>query len=309
MGELSEINWKGIMVMKVRTFKRHAIESLKSLKRNGWMSIAAVSAVTVTLLLVGSFISILLNVNKLATDVENDVSVRVYIDLAATKEQKDTLKTDLKKLSNVDKIEYSSREQELDKVVGSYGSEFNLFGGDDNPLFDVYVVSTESPRDTEKVAKDAEKLDNVAKVNYGGAQAKKLFNFVSAVRNIGGVIIIALLLVAMFLISNTIRITILSRRTEIEIMKLVGATNGFIRWPFFLEGAWIGFFGAIIPIAILSFVYVAAYDFVTKVLQGTYFALLAPQPFLYQIGGLLLALGVFIGAFGSLLSMRRFLKV
>ena len=105
--------------MKLRTFKRHLVESLKSLKRNGWMSVAAISAVTVTLLLVGSFISILLNINKLATDVENDVSVRVYIDLAATKDQKTQLKEELQKLSNVDSIDYSSRESELEKVVGS----------------------------------------------------------------------------------------------------------------------------------------------------------------------------------------------
>ncbi|MGX7419034.1 permease-like cell division protein FtsX [Carnobacterium gallinarum] len=295
--------------MKLRTLKRHLVESLKSLKRNGWMSVAAISAVTVTLLLVGSFISILLNINKLATDVENDVSVRVYIDLAATKEQKTQLKTDLEKLTNVDSIEYSSRESELKKVVGSYGSEFQLFGGDDNPLYDVYIVNTKSPKDTEDVAKKAEKLTYVAKVNYGGSDAKKLFSFVSTIRNVGSIIIIALLLTAVFLISNTIRITILSRSTEIEIMKLVGATNGFIRWPFLIEGAWIGLFGAIIPIAILSFVYNWAYNFSTAALRGTYFALLTPNPFLIQISALLLGIGVIIGAFGSLISMRRFLKV
>ena len=108
----------------------------------------------------------------------------------------------------------------------------------------------------------------------------------------------ALLLTAIFLISNTIRITILSRSTEIEIMKLVGATNGFIRWPFLLEGAWIGFFGAVLPITILSFIYVAIYNFSTGALQGTYFALLTPNPFLIQIGGLLLGIGIIIGAFG-----------
>ena len=170
-------------------------------------------------------------------------------------------------------------------------------------------MSTESPQDTEKVAKAAEKLTYVAKVNYGGSDAKKLFKFVSTIRNVGSVIIVALLLTAIFLISNTIRITILSRSTEIEIMKLVGATNGFIRWPFLLEGAWIGFFGAVLPITILSFIYVAIYNFSTGALQGTYFALLTPNPFLIQIGGLLLGIGIIIGAFGSLISMRRFLKV
>ena len=131
----------------------------------------------------------------------------------------------------------------------------------------------------------------------------------NTVRNIGAVVIVALILTAVFLISNTIRITIFSRRTEIEIMKLVGATNWYIRWPFLIEGALIGLVGAIIPVAILSFVYVTAYDIGTHFLAGTYFGLFTPNPFLYQVGGLMLAIGIIIGAIGSFMSIRKFLKV
>lgn len=295
--------------MKFRTIKRHLIESLKSLKRNGWMSIAAVSAVAVTLLLVGSFIAMLMNVNKLATDIENDVSVRVYIDLAADEGQQEQLEKELSTIDHVDTVEFSSREDELKQVVGSYGNEFNLFQGDDNPLYDVYIVNTDTPEHTSTVAKQSEALDYVAKVNYGGATADNLFKTMKTVRNVGAVIIIALVLTAVFLISNTIRITIMSRRTEIEIMKLVGATNWFIRWPFLIEGAMIGLIGSLIPTALLSFIYVAAYDLGTQYLTGTYFALLTPVPFLYQIGGLMIAIGVLIGSIGSSISIRRFLKV
>ena len=240
--------------MKPRTVKRHVIDSFKSLKRNGWMSLAAVSAVTVTLLLVGTFIAMLMNVNKLATDIENDVSVRVYIDLAANEDQQKELQTELESLENVDSVEFSSREDELKQVVGSYGDEFNLFDGDDNPLYDVFIVNTDVPENTAPVAKQIEDLEYVTQVNYGGATADSLFKTMNTVRNIGAVVIVALILTAVFLISNTIRITIFSRRTEIEIMKLVGATNWYIRWPFLIEGALIGLVGAIIPVAILSFV-------------------------------------------------------
>ncbi len=295
--------------MKPRTVKRHIIDSFKSLKRNGWMSLAAVSAVTVTLLLVGTFIAMLMNVNKLATDIENDVSVRVYIDLAANEDQQKELQTELETLENVDSVEFSSREDELKQVVGSYGDEFNLFDGDDNPLYDVFIVNTDVPENTSPVAKQIEDLEYVTQVNYGGATADSLFKTMNTVRNIGAVVIVALILTAVFLISNTIRITIFSRRTEIEIMKLVGATNWYIRWPFLIEGALIGLVGAIIPVAILSFVYVTAYDIGTNFLAGTYFGLLTPNPFLYQVGGLMLAIGIIIGAIGSFMSIRKFLKV
>ena len=295
--------------MKPRTVKRHIIDSFKSLKRNGWMSLAAVSAVTVTLLLVGTFIAMLMNVNKLATDIENEVSVRVYIDLAANEDQQKELQTELETLENVDSVEFSSREDELKQVVGSYGDEFNLFDGDDNPLYDVFIVNTDVPENTSPVAKQIEDLEYVTQVNYGGATADSLFKTMNTVRNIGAVVIVALILTAVFLISNTIRITIFSRRTEIEIMKLVGATNWYIRWPFLIEGALIGLVGAIIPVAILSFVYVTAYDIGTNFLAGTYFGLLTPNPFLYQVGGLMLAIGIIIGAIGSFMSIRKFLKV
>lgn len=294
--------------MKARTMKRHLFDSFKSMKRNGWMTLAAVSAVTVTLLLVGMFLTLLLNMNKLATDIEKDVRVNVYIEKVATDDQKKALKSVLENMDKVDHVELKTSDEELDDLVGSYGSNFSMFQGDENPLYDKYVVSAKEPTDTATVAKEAKELENVTDVSYGKATVDKLFKTLNTVRNIGLGVTIALLLLAMFLISNTIRITILSRSTEIEIMKLVGATNGFIRWPFLLEGAWIGMFGALIPIAILTGVYLPIYSKFHSALTSASFSMLSPSPFLYQIGGVMLAIGMLIGALGSILSMRRFLK-
>lgn len=295
--------------MKARTFWRHIKESFKSIKRNGWMTFAAVSAVAVTLLLVGSFIAILMNVNKLATDVEEDVSVRVYIDLAAEEEDQEDLQQNLEELDEVEQVVFSSRDDELSKVIGSYGDEFGLFEGDDNPLHDVFIVNTAAPEVTSDVADQTEDMNFVADVNYGGATADRLFEVMATVRNVGAVIIVALIFTAVFLIANTIRMTIFSRRTEIEIMKLVGATNWFIRWPFLIEGALIGFIGALIPVSIISYIYLSGFDTIMTYLSGTYFALLAPNPFLVQLIALLLTIGVVIGSVGSSLSIRKFLKV
>ena len=298
---------KGATTLKIRTFWRHIKEGFKSIGRNGWMSFAAVSAVSITLLLVGSLIGIVSNINNFATDIENDVSVRVYVDLAATDEIQDNLADQLVALDQVENVTFSSREDELDNVKGSYGDTFDLFEGDDNPLHDVFIVDTTSPEITAEVAGEIEGMDYVSDVNYGGADADKLFRMTSTIRNVGGIIIGALIFTAVFLISNTIRITIFSRSTEIEIMKLVGATNWFIRWPFLIEGALIGFIGAVIPSVILWFLYDTIFGTVSGFLSGTTFALLPPDPFMYQLLLALMAVGVTIGAVGSAFSMRRFL--
>ena len=295
--------------MKSVTIKRHLRESFKSLKRNGWMSVAAVSAVTVTLLLVGVLLSILLNVNKVATDIENDVQVRVIIDRGTNKKQEAALKKKLEKIDGVKKIEFSSKKKELDNVVGVYGKEFNLFKGDDNPLSDVYVVNATTPKKTITVAQKAKKLRHVSDAKYGGASAKKLFSVVASIQRWGITISLLLLFVAVFLISNTIRITILSRKNEIAIMRLVGATNGYIRWPFILEGAWTGLLGAFLPILIGDGLYLWMYGVITASLSGTSYALLTPGTFLWEIDVLLATIGIIIGALGSGLSMSRFLKI
>lgn len=307
MVELPVMKSKEVTTLKLRTFLRHVKEGFKSIGRNGWMSFAAISAVSITLLLVGSLIGIVSNINNFATDIENDVSVRVYVDLAATDEIQDNLADQLVALEQVENVTFSSREDELENVKGSYGDTFDLFEGDRNPLHDVFIVDTTSPEVTAEVAAEIESIEYVSDVNYGGADADKLFKMTSTIRNVGGIIIAALIFTAVFLISNTIRITIFSRSTEIEIMKLVGATNWFIRWPFLIEGALIGFIGAVIPSVVLWFLYDTIFGTVSGFLSGTTFALLSPDPFMYQLILGLMAIGVTIGAVGSAFSMRRFL--
>lgn len=297
--------------MKVRTIRRHIRDSFRSLIRNGWMTFASISAVTITLILVGVFFVILMNLNKIATDIEEDVSIRVHIDLLATDEEQQQLKKQIEGIPEVDTIDYSPKEQELENMIESLGEEgevFRLFE-QDNPLYDVFVVKTKDPIDTQKVAKQIETFDFVYKAKYGEEDIDKLFSFIETSRNVGLVLIIGLLFTAMFLISNTIKITIVARRREIEIMRLVGATNSFIRWPFFLEGLLLGVLGSILPIALISFVYTYAYNYLTPKLEGHFFQLLEIDPFLYQVAGLLLLLGAFIGVWGSLMSVRKFLKI
>lgn len=294
--------------MKIRTMWRHIRDAVKSLFRNGWSTFGAISAVSMVLLLVGIFVSLLFNMNKIATDVEQDVNVRVYIDLAADETKTEELKAAIQALDAVDTVKFRSKDEELDDITKSVAQEFELFRNDSNPLRNAFDVSTKNPNQTKEVATTIEKMDYVARVNYGGARADTLFKVISTSRNVGIGVIAVLLIIALFLISNTIRATIHARRTEIEIMQLVGATKAYIRWPFFLEGGFIGLVGSIVPIAVLWGLYLWIYKGGSDFFAGSNFSLLAPNPFLYRLSLAMAGVGVLIGSFGSIFSMRRFLK-
>ncbi|WP_066175516.1 permease-like cell division protein FtsX [Bacillus marinisedimentorum] len=297
--------------MKFNTIGRHFREGFKNIKRNGWMTFASVSAVTVTLLLVGIFLVIMLNLNHLASQVEKDVEIRVHVGLTASPEQQAKLEDRIKGISEVSNVTYSSKEQELTKVIESFGEEGAAFESlqKENPLNDVFIVKTTNPKDTPEVAKQIQDMEFASKVNYGQGTVEKLFSVVEVARNAGIILIAGLLFTAIFLISNTIKITIVARRKEIEIMKLCGATNGFIRWPFFVEGAVLGIMGAVLPIAAVAFGYEYLYDIITPRLETTFFSLLTFSPFVYEIAGILVLMGAFIGIWGSTMSVRKFLKV
>lgn len=295
--------------MKTRTAGRHFRDSLKSISRNGWMTFASVSAVTVTLLLVGVFVMIMMNLNKIADDLERDVEIKVIVELTADETAITTLQEEIKNTTGVAEVQYSPKEEELNKLMLDFGEDLRLFE-QQNPLHNVFYAKAANPQETEQVAKRIESLDNTFEVKYGEGKIERLFSFLNTSRNVGLVLILALLFTAMFLISNTIRITIVARRRDIEIMKLVGATNWFIRIPFILEGMWLGLLGAIIPITLVTTLYYNIHKVVApKLAQGNLFELLDFSPFIYQVNALILLMGVLIGVWGSFMSVRKFLRV
>lgn len=294
--------------MKFNTLKRHFRESFKSLGRNSWMTIASVSAVTVTLLLVGVFALIMMNLNKVASDLENDVEIKVLIDETADEAAEKELLAKIEKLPEVIEMNYSTKEEELTDLVKDFGDDFKLFE-QSNPLRNVVYVKASEPQQTASLAKKIDKYEYTYDVMYGEGKVEKLFNVLNVSRNVGLVLILGLLFTAIFLISNTIRITIIARRDEIEIMKLVGASNSFVRIPFLLEGMWLGILGSIIPITVVITLYYNIYKKVSPKLQGEFIQLLDYSPLVYQVSSLLLLIGVLIGIWGSFMSVRKFLKI
>ena len=184
-----------------------------------------------------------------------------------------------------------------------------MFSGDQNPLSDVFMVKTNNPKATIKVSKTSSKTKPCGGRKLWRPDCEKLFNSVDSSTKWGLGFTVLLLFVAVFLISNTIRITILSRSDEIRIMRLVGATNSYIRWPFILEGAWTGLFGAVLPIVIVDIGYAVVYRSFSLSSSSNGYSLYGTMPFLLWLDLMLAGIGIIIGALGAVISMRRFLKI
>ncbi|HFI0253822.1 TPA: permease-like cell division protein FtsX [Streptococcus suis] len=308
----------------IRRFFRHFIESLKSLKRNGWMTIAAISSVTITLAMVGLFASVILNTAKLASDLEHNVRINVYLRANST-DQAETIvneagetvaNPDFQKvynqitaLPNVQTVTYSSKDEQLKKLTDTLGETWNLFQGDANPLYDVYIIDTTDPQYVKSVAAEVAKIDGVTEVRDGEVETERIFKLASMVRTWGLAATGLLLFTAIFLISNTIRITIISRSREIQIMRLVGAKNSYIRGPFLWEGAWVGLLGAILPSALVYFLYQMFYNSVNASLASQDLSLISMDIFIPSMVGSLFVIGILIGSLGSVISMNRYLKI
>ncbi|MGM5693544.1 permease-like cell division protein FtsX [Streptococcus suis] len=308
----------------IRRFFRHFIESLKSLKRNGWMTIAAISSVAITLTLVGLFASVILNTAKLASDLEQNVRINVYLRANST-DQAETIVNEagetvanpdyqkvynqIAAIENVQSVTYSSKDEQLQKLTATLGDTWNLFQGDANPLYDAYIIDTTEPQYVKTVAAEIAKIDGVTEVRDGEVETERIFKLANLVRTWGLAATGLLLFTAVFLISNTIRITIISRSREIQIMRLVGAKNSYIRGPFLWEGAWVGLLGAILPSALVYSLYKMIYTSVNASLASQDLSLISMNVFVPGMIGALFVIGIIIGSLGSVISMNRYLKI
>ncbi|MGF0122570.1 permease-like cell division protein FtsX [Streptococcus suis] len=308
----------------IRRFFRHFIESLKSLKRNGWMTIAAISSVAITLTLVGLFASVILNTAKLASDLEQNVRINVYLRANST-DQAETIVNEagetvpnpdyqkvynqITAIENVQSVTYSSKDEQLQKLTATLGDTWNLFQGDANPLYDAYIIDTTDPNYVKSVAAEIAKIDGVTEVRDGEVETERIFKLADLVRTWGLAATGLLLFTAVFLISNTIRITIISRSREIQIMRLVGAKNSYIRGPFLWEGAWVGFLGAILPSVLVYSLYKMIYTSVNASLASQDLSLISMNVFVPGMIGALFVIGIIIGSLGSVISMNRYLKI
>lgn len=298
--------------MKIETWVRHFKEAYRGVQRNMAMSFAAISAVAVTLFVFGIFLIVAFNMRYISNELDKQVSITVSLKENLSTQQVNGLVQQMQAEPDQKLVKYVPKEVGLKEIKEQWSdTDFieGLSDGNGNPLPDVIRVQPNAPQKTEQLALKLGKLSGVEDVDYGEGVTERLLSFSGWVRNIVLIFGFGLAGLAAFLISNTIKLTIIARHREIEIMRLVGASNWFIRWPFFFEGAFIGMSGAFFPMVLVLILYQAALSIVNS---GSTFGLFKLMPMLSlgaYVGGSILLLGAFIGVLGSIISVHRFLRI
>lgn len=286
-------------------------EAFKSIYRNFWVSIASVGVVMITLLMLGALVVLNRNIDFITETVKQQVEIVLYIGDEASLEERQELRRQLVGNTALAEVRFVSREEALARLKEQFAEQGEFLSGydtaDTNPLRDSYEVHTVIPETVPKVAREFESYPAVGEVFYGQGYVETLFTTARAIQMTGFILMAALGVTAIFLISHSIRLAVLLRRREIMIMKYVGATNWFIRWPFVIEGLILGVFGSLLPLAALYHVYGHALAWVGANLP---FVNPVPAPVLmFELVQHLLPLGVGLGVLGSAFSMSRFLRV
>jgi cell division transport system permease protein len=289
---------------------RHLREGFNNFKRNGWMTVSSVSSLSLMLFLVGVTSLLLLNLNHMVAKVEENVEIHVYLKNANSKEIK-ILSNTIQSFEHVSTVTFISKNKGLQSFMKNLGDEGAAFQTlkKDNPLNDELVVKTKQPLDVMTVAKRINQLALVDKVSYAKNVVGPLVTTTKLARIVGITFIICLTFIAVHAVTNTIKITVMARKEEIQLRKLIGATNNFIRLPFFIEGSSIGLIGAAIASLFVGIGYYFAYSYFNKFIDIEFIKLLSPLQLIPISCLLLLIFGSLIGIWGAISSLRRMLKV
>lgn len=295
--------------MKLSTSEYFIKEVYTSFKRNIWMTLASIFTVVLSLFILGFFSIVILNLNKMAATLESQVQISVYLKDDLSQEEIDETKETLSKIEGLQDIKFITREEAMENFKERLGDQQFLLDAldDTNPLPDSFSLTVTSPEQVKTIADTAAALDSVESASYSQDIINHLFNLTHLIRLIGVALIILLTGAAIFIISNTIRLTVFARRKEIAIMKYVGATDWFIRWPFLLEGICLGFIGGGLATIFLYIVYNQVTQEIYEAMA--FFPLIPQHPFIDYISLAILVAGIIIGALGSTISLKRFLKV
>ncbi|HWQ30825.1 MAG TPA: permease-like cell division protein FtsX [Negativicutes bacterium] len=298
--------------MKLRTGKFFVRESFRSLKRNKTMSAAAITSVIASLLVIGIFFVIVLNIDFAATKLESQIEMMVYLNDGLSENIVSAMETEIKSINGVKSVEFISKDVALKNLEKNWGENAYLLEGldGDNPLPDSFLITLTDPSLASGVAMSVSSISNIEKVVYGKEELEKLLNTTYVVRMSSFVIILILLFISVFIIANTIKLTLYARRREIGIMKFVGATDWFVRMPFIIEGIIVGIIGALVSSIILGTGYYYCADLIKNQMIG--FMSISLMPFnqvITSMVALLILVGVMIGAAGSLISVRKFIRV
>lgn len=297
-------------VKPFRIFFRSIRDAFKSVVRNFSLSMASILSVTITLIIVSVSIIIAFNVNQATKNIEEELNIVVYATKDSTEEDIKNLISEIENNELVRETEYISKEVQKTNM-SDYDDTFKTILNflDENPLLDSVIVYVNDVKDMSLVAEEIKDIPNVETVKYGEGTVDEVVDAFDIIEKVTIGIVLALVLVTIFLINNTIKLTIYSRRSEIEIMRLVGASNTAIKLPFIFEGLIIGIVGSIIPICVTIYGYVILYNAMNGHLFSEMLKLIKPFNFVFQVSIVVLIFGAIVGMYGSLRAVRKYLKI
>ena len=293
-----------------RIFFRSIRDALKSVVRNFSLSFASIMCTTITLILVAVAVVAAANVNNATRLIEDELTIVTYLKKDVTEEQIENIKSEISSYKNVEEVTFKSKDEwklEMSEYDDSFKTVLNYL--DENPLMDSFVLKVNDVKKLSETSEYIKAINGVDTVKYGEGMVEQVISVFDIVQKIVVVVVIALIVVTSFLISNTIKLTIFSRRNEIEIMRLVGASNITIKLPFLFEGFIIGLIGSIIPVCITIYGYVILYSRLHGKLFSNMIMLIKPYPFVFWVSLIVVAIGALVGMYGSIKAVRKYLKV
>lgn len=301
--------------MKIfRMLGRSIRDAFKSVIRNFSLSLASISCITITLIIVAIAIMASFNVQNFTKEIEKDLTIVIFLNNDATEEDVTSVEEKLRKIPNVDKksITFESKQdvkEDMQKESEVFDTVLDEWDDSESPLKDTFQVKVKNVENISATAKKIEKIDQVNTVRYGEGMVDKMITAFSSIEKVTYGIVIALVVVTVFLIINTIKLTISARRREIGIMRLVGASNFTIKTPFIIEGMILGLLGSIVPIIFTTYGYLAFYNHFDGYLFTQLIQLIKPEPFIYSTAGIVVIIGILVGMVGSAGAVRKYLKI
>ncbi len=295
-----------------RIFGRNVRDGFKSVGRNLSLSIASISCITITLLIISIALIASSNVENMTKLIREDFTIVAFVKLDTKDEDIKMIKKEIESYDNIESVTYQTKKEvanEMKDTSSDLAGIIDSWSDDTNPLYNTFLIKVKDTDQITKTAKKIEGLDSIEKINYLQGMVESLMTVFKFIEKAMIVAMIALLLVTLFLINNTIKITIFSRKREIEIMRLVGASNMSIKQPFVIEGLCLGFLGSVIPVLVTIYGYSVLYKHFNGQLFSPFFKLVPSEPFMYYIALILMGLGIIIGMFGSYKAVRKYLKI
>ena len=314
MEDLRKIMRKEHIIMRgIRSVKRYIRDAAKSVIRNFSLSLASISCIAITLIVVAFSIIISYNVENFTESIRKDVTMVIFLNKDAKEEDYSRIESAIRATGNVEKLTFKSKQdsaKETAKGNEVFQTIIDQWTDETNPLLDSFELKVKEVEDIKKTAGVIKKIDKVETLSYGEDMVDQLIVIFDVVKKVSIGAVVALIVVTAFLIANTIKLAIYARRREIEIMRLVGASNVSIKIPFVIEGLFLGILGSIVPIIITIYGYISLYDFFGgKLFSSSLAKLIEPTPFVYLASLLLMIIGILVGMFGSWRAVRKYLKI